>query len=488
MLYKLLKNSVRNQVRNIGSDLNLTIKILSTLSLIYFCLLSFYLGLNLEKLIHPLRPDLNFVERFNSILLYLFLTWMLLIYFFQSNPYHEIIAYLHLPIKRRTVISYILILSFFNFFNFSFLLFFIPFSFNSVFPIYGIQYFILYFTGVLLILVFVSYLALFLRTLINISIGFATIPFGIVILTFLLKTVFHFSFETLSQEFFQSLLNGNLILTLCIFFALIGFLIAIFMFFENAIYRVHSEEIKTLKASNRLKSSILKNKCDLYIVLELKLITRNKRVNSFFIMAIGFLILFYYALSDNQNGFYYSFIMYILISGMFGYIFSQYLFSWESGYSDFLFSTNFDFLRYLKTKYIIYLLLSFIVFLFFLPLIIQKEIGIHLFLTALLFNSCFGYFIFFYMATFNRTRIDLNKQIFFNLHGWNSTQLVALFIIIFPPLVLLVVLKTKLSDTQSLLIINLLCLFSLLNYRRWFKIILKQLLNRKYTNLEGYRK
>lgn len=488
MFYKLFKNSVKSLIRNIRFDINFIIKIISSLSIVYVCILGFYLGLNLEKLIHIYRPNLDPVDGFNSILIYLFLAGMLLLYFLQKKCSGDIIPYLHLPIKRDKIISYILVLTLFNFFNLGFILFVVPFSVISILPTYGMQYFIFYLTGVLLILIFVSYFVLLLRNLINITSFFVLVPLGIVFLVFLLRTLFYVSFETISKAVFQRLLHGNIFFILLIFFSLIGLLAANFSLLKNTIYSINSEEMGTFRTSKRSKATFFNSNIILYALLEIKLITRNKRVKGFFIVAIGFLFLFYYTLQNNQNGIYFSFIIYIILSGIFGYIFSQYLFSWESSYFEFILSTKFDLLKYLKAKYIIYVSFGFFVFLFFLPLVIQKKIDLHLFLTALLYNSCIGYFILFYMATFNRSRIELNSNIFFNLQGYNGTQMIALFFIIIFPFLMLLLLTAVMNVTQSLLIINLLSIFSLLVEKKWFKIILKQLSNRKYINLEGYRK
>ncbi len=488
MFFKFFKHSVKSLIRNIRFDVNFILKIISSLSIVYVCLAIFYLGLNFEKLIRTYRPNFDPIDSFNSILIYLFLIGMLLLYFFQKRCSGNIIPYLHLPIKRGKIISYILVLTLFNFFNIGFILFVVPFSVMSILPTYGMQYSIFYLTGVLLILIFVSYFVLLLRNLINITSFFVIVPFGIVFLGFLLKTVFHVSFETISKAIFQSLLHGNIFFILLIFFSLIGLLTANFSLLKNTIYSINSEEMGTFSTSKRSKTTFFNSNIILYALLEIKLITRNRRVKGFFITAIGFLFLFYFTLQNEQNGIYFSFIMYIILSGIFGYIFSQYLFSWESSYFEFILSTKFDLFKYLIAKYIIYVSFGFFVFLFFLPLIIQKKIDLHLFLTALLYNSCIGYFILFYMATFNRSRIELNSKFFFNLQGYNSTQMIALFIIIFLPCLILLMLTAVINVTQSLLIINLLSIFSLVNQKKWFKIILKQLSNRKYINLEGYRK
>jgi hypothetical protein len=342
--------------------------------------------------------------------------------------------------------------------------------------------------GILLVLTFVSYLALFLKIITGFTSIFGLLPLGLLFLVILLKGVFHLSIETISNEIFLSLLKGSYLIIIIIGLLLAGLLYTNYILMRKMIFSLNSVEIYSIRASDRAKIDFLNKNLLWYGLMEILLILRNKRLNVFFISSIGFLLLFYNILRNSSYNLYFSFIIFILLSGIFGYIFSQYLFSWESSYFDFIFSTKFNIIKYLKAKHKIYVSLGFLVFLIFLPIILHMEFGIHLFLTAFLFNSCIGYFILFFMATFNSSRIDLNSNIFFNHQGYNGTQFIAIFIILIIPNLILLLFNTIMSVNLSLLFINLLSIFSLLYQEKWFRIILRQLKNRKYINLEGYRK
>jgi len=488
MFYTLFKHSIKSLIRNIRFDVNFVLRIMSILSFVYVCFIIFYFGLHFESFFHMFSPDLDPVDSFNSILIYLFLTGILLLYFFQKKISRDMIPYLHLPIKRCKIISYILVLTLCNFFNFGFLLFIIPFSFTSILPTYGIQCLICYLSGILLILIFVSHFVLLLRSLISVKSFFAFFPAGFVLIVIILKIVFHVPFESISKVVFQNILGEHIFFIIITFFFVVGILAANSVLLKNIVYGVNSEEIGIFLSSKRSKVTFFSSNIISYALLEIKLISRNRRLKGFFISAIGFLFLFYYTLQNKQIDIYFSLVMFIILSGIFGYIFSQYLFSWESSYFEFILSTKFDLIKYLKSKYLIYILSGIFVFLFFLPLVIQKKINIHLFLTALLYNSSFGYFVLFYMATFNCSRIELNDNFFLNLRGYNGTQVIAILFLLFLPCIILLLLTAVLNLTQSLLIINILSLFSLFFQKKWFKTILKQFSGRKYTNLEGYRK
>jgi hypothetical protein len=488
MFYTFFIHSVKGLIRNIRFDVNFTAKVISSISIMYLYFAIVYLGYNFETLFHFYKPNLNPIESCNSILIYLFLIGVLLLYYFQKKYSIDIVPYLHLPVHRGKIIAYVLVLTVINFFSIGFTLFIIPFSIKYLIPIYGIENSILYLIGILLIITFVSYLALFLKIITGFSSIFGLLPLLLLFIVILLKGLFHLSIETISNEIFLSLLKGNYLIVLIISLLMAGLLYTNYKLMRKMVFSLHSVEIHSIKVSDRSKIDFFNKNLFWYGLMEIFLILRNKRLIVFFISSVGFLLLFYNILRNNYNNIYFSFIIFILLSGIFGYIFSQYLFSWESSYFDFIFSTKFDVIKYLRAKHIIYVSLGFLVFFIFLPIIANMEYGIHLFLTALLFNSCIGYFILFFMATFNNSRIDLNSKVFLNHQGYNGTQFIAILIILIIPYIILLLFNTIMSVSLSLLFINLLSIFSLLYQKRWFGIILRQLKNRKYINMEGYRK
>ena len=467
MFYKLLINSIRGNLRNIKFDLNSFTKIISSLSILYVLLFVFFLGSNFSSFIQLYKPDSDPINWFNSILIYVLLFGAILIWFLNRRYYGDITSYLHLPIKKNKIIYYILFTSLINFFNLGFILFIIPFSYKNILPVYGMHCFVYYLVGILLILTFVTYSVTILRILKTLYSILVLVPFGIALFIFILQSEFQISIKSISFAFSQNLLQGNLFLMLLTIISIIGFLVANFFLLKKILYRIYLINNGESRIIKRSKIIFFSSSNSLYASLELKLFTRNRRLKGFFITSIGFLFLFYYAFQHTQNDLYFSFLMYLIISGIFGYIFIQYLFSWESSYFDFILSTKFDLNKYLRVKYIIYTILGLLVFLFYLPLVIQKKIDFHLFLTSSLYNLCFGYFFLFYMATYNSTRIDLNRTIFFNMQGYNGIQMIALILILFLPFSMLLLLRRIINVSQSLYVIDILCIFSLLNYKKW---------------------
>jgi hypothetical protein len=110
------------------------------------------------------------------------------------------------------------------------------------------------------------------------------------------------------------------------------------------------------------------------------------------------------------------------------------------------------------------------------------------YISALVYNFSIGYFLIFYVATFNSARIDLSANILFNYSKYKGLHLIAIFFIVLTPFIILSILRLFFNETISLLVINVISIYSFFNYDNWIKLILRNLSARKYINLEGYRK
>ncbi len=488
MIRSLIDHTIKRAIRNFRVDLTVLSKLLLSVSILYSFIILFYFGFDFERIAHIIDHSNNPILLFNHALFHIVLIVFFLQLFTPVNPIYNLLSYLHLPIKRNEIILQIIIYNIINPILIGFLIFFIPYSIKIFLPAYNLQEFLTYTIGILLLLVSISLLSLLVRNLIGISFAFVALPFGLTIFLYLMCLTSIITFKSISIALFEWLSGGNVQLIVIFSIIITGLILLNIRLLRENIYKLYQiPKVNLSRARFVYFDNSTKTFFD-YILLELKLIMRNKRLRGFFLIAIILLVLFYKVLPQNDEGLYFTFIVYILLSGMFGYIFSQYMFSWESSFFDFILSKKFDILIYLKAKYLVYLILGLIVFIVFLPVVKPSKIELHLFFSALLYNSSFGYFICFFLATFNTTRIDLSGNLLFNYQGLNIIQVFGLLIILIVPIVTLSLLSIVLDLTQSLLIINFFCFIGLLNQQKGWQIILKQLNNRKYINTEGYRK
>jgi hypothetical protein len=484
----LFSHYLKSLSRSTRFDINLVSKILITFSLFYFCSLIFFLGLNFAEILHKFQPLSDPINFYNEILFYQIPLDCLLRFFFQKNNFQLANAYMHLPIHRGKIISYILFTKLFNIFNLYLLLFIVPFSWANILPYYGWISFTLYLLSIFLVMVFITYFTFLIKNLSYNHILFALIPVLWVMLAFVLKFIYQLKLGTFTASLFDDILHGNY-LAIILFTLLSASMILInISMVKQFFYNVfgsgkHKLNIRTPPNSLLSKSS------NSYILLEMNLILRNKRIRSILIIPTYFILMTYFVfLFKPINDIYFILFWYLCLSGVWGYSYLQVVFSLESSFFDFISTANFDFIRYFKTKYTLIVVFSFLVFFFVLPIVIIGNQNIHIVASALLYNIGIGYFLVFSTAIFNRGRMDLNNSLLFNHQGQNVIQVISIIVAIILPLAFLGIITFFLSRTAGLIIINIISVISFLNYEKWFQMIFRQLYKRKYINLEGYRK
>lgn len=480
---------IKNLFRNGKFETILLLRIIIAFFFIYICSIFVYSGFNLNDFIKELTHGVNTLELFNSFLIYLFSIDFFLRHFFQKQGFITADAYLHLPIKRNKIIAYILFFTLFNFFNLSYVLFIVPFSIINILPVYGILPFCLYLVSILLIIAGLSFLALLVK---NLSFKYFSVKFipGIVILmVFIWKYSFDKDPGLITINFFSEILKANLIFIISIAIV-VGLIIWLNIFHLKYFFHNLYGELKDHVVNEKTPVKwIPHNRLNSYLVLEIYLILRNRRLSNILLVVIYLVLLTYYLfISKEINDIYLLFFWFIILSGIWGYSYAQYLFSWESSFFDFISSIKFDFQKYLKSKHSLITFINSIVLVIIIPLILTRKLDIYLILSAALYNAGIGTYLVFYTATFNKKRIDLGKSMFFNWQGYDHFQILSVTLTFVIPLILLLLLRLFFNDTISFSIINLISIISLINQKKWFIIIQKSLSARKYINLEGYRK
>ena len=484
----LISQYLKGLSRNTRFDVGFILKILSVISILYLCFLISLFGVNFKEILYKLSPLRDPVRYFNDGLFYLLPLYCLLLFSFQKKNYTQIIAYLHLPISRGNIISYVLIRNLFNLLNLCMILFIIPFFWINILPNYGLIPAILYLMSILLIMIFITYFSYLLKNLSSYNFAFSLIPIVWVLLSFILKFFRLIGPRNFVGYLFSDILGKNYLSLFVILLLVTGTTILNISLLRQFLYNIYANNSgKWIKSAiiQRIRLIKIRNP---YILLEINLILRNRRIRSIFTIPV-YLAIMTYALFllkpniDNNT----LFLWYLCLSGVWGYSYLQYVFSFEGCFFDFISSTGFDFKKYIKAKYLLIVLLSFFLVIIMLPIIIIRNQSIYVIGTTLLYNIGIGFNIVFLSGTFNHERIDLNKSLFLNYQGYNTIQIISMVLAIFVPVGFMIITSTYLGEIYGLSVLNIISVVSLLSSKKWIRLIYKNLLKRKYINLEGYR-
>jgi hypothetical protein len=476
-------------LRRENLDTSMVWKILAGFTVVYVLLMTYNFSYHFEKLLQEFFPELHPIACFHYLLIYLLSIDFVIRLFLQNKPLQITKAYLHLPVSKHEIILYNLISQVFSYNNLFFLILIIPFSINTLLPTIGIISFLVYSTEMLLILIFLSFFALMVKLLINKSVIFYLIPSAWLVLLFSLSLPLKPATDSYFLQLLANLMDERyLIFTFMIVVNLILFILNYYLI-KDYMYQIYLNEKRFRRPGilGALFDQI--TAYNPYINYEINLFTRNKRIRSILLISILALILTIYIICLNRiHDLPALFYWFICLSGLPGYTYAQYMFSWESNHFDLLSAAPYDMNKSLRVKYLICCIASLIILVVLLPLIIMYQLNLHTVLSAVLYNIGIGYSIAFYTATYNKHKLDINASAFFNLQSNNNLQTLSICLIIAVPAILMLILIPIISSPIFFFLLNAISLLFLFQYKIGIKLIIKKFARRKYTNLEGYRK
>jgi len=480
------KEMKRSSIWQKNLALNIVLGFFILLMLFYLLLL----GLFIDKILLEVKPDDDPIMVFNGILLYYFGAEFFMRFFMQSLPTLNIETYLHLPVKKSSIVHYVAAKSVFVIGNYLTWLVVFPFAFKVIVPAYDLATAWTWLIGFILLVFTNNFLATYIkRQLVNkpMIVGI----FGLLLIGLIMLDVFDIiSLSTLSAALFKGLLeNPNWIVVPAILviltYSMNYFLLRSKLYPDEIIHR-KKEKMDSLANIRYLKSMGLTGQL---ISLDLRLIWRHKRTRSIVYMAplfLGYGFFFY------PNPVYKDSVGFLIFVGIFmtGGMMMNYLnycFSYESNYFDNILTNYRDFEKYLRSKYLFAIAICTICYIITIPYVLfSKEILLINTMTYL-YNLGFLSFVLFYFATFVKKRMDLSRGATFNYQGLGATHWLSMLPAFLLPVIIYLPFSWAGFQTAGLIFIGALGLAGLLFHKSMLNIILKQFYKRKYIMAEGFR-
>lgn len=485
MITRFLKLEWKQYFRSMYWQKGLAIKIIMGFFALYFIVVFLGLGIGAYFFLKKEYPDLDPLHIVNSFLLYAIVGDLIFRYLMQKLPVMNIKPMLILPIKKSKLVHYVLGKSAFSFFNIMGLFFYIPFALVLLKEGYET-------TGVLAWLITMILLiqcANFLNFLINknnialgalivlLGGGYALQHFEIYDLMQLSKTLFNGVFANPITAVIPVLL-------LTVFYYLNYKQLRSQVYLDAAV----KEKVEEAKTANL---SWVERFGDVapFIKNDMRLIWRNKRTKSVFLMSFIFL---FYGLIFFTNPIYKEKMEAMLIfaslfvTGGFAINFGQFIPAWDSEHYRMLMSQNIRYRKFLESKWYLMVVMTAILFFLSLPYL---YFGLDIFLmiaAGAIFNIGFNSLFLLYAGSFNRKRIDLTKSGFSNMQGTSATQ----FIIIIPmmvfPMLLFWGFKALLGFNAGIIAIAVVGGLSLLFKNYFMNLIEKKYIKDKYAMIHAF--
>ena len=491
-LYKIIKqNQKLAEKRNPAFETNRFAKFLMYFMIVYWVALFLFMGVMLPFALEDIVPNMEPYHIMNQGILYVMVADFLLRFMAQPSVSQEIKPYLLMPVKRKKLISMLLLKSGLDGYNFIWFFVYIPFAFLTVIRFYGFGGMFLYLLGIWLIFVFNNYWYLICKLLL----GEKTIWLLLPVCVFGALGAAEFLIDGLPISRFTMNLGEGFIEGNPLSFLFVIVCIGV-MFFINLklqqrmIYNeISKKEDTKIKRVSEYKFLDKYGEVGEYLRLEIKLITRNKTVKTQFRMGLIAMLAFSCALAftdvydgTNMKSFiclYNYAVLPIMTLGQ--------VMSFEGNYIDGLMSRKESIFNLLRAKYYLTSLIIVVPFIVMMLPISEGKITLLTAIAYLIFVMGFVFFMLLQLAVYNTRTLPLNANLMKSNKSSNWIQGLVTSFAFFLPFMIDMILTALFSTEVAHIILIVIGLGFIATHNLWIKNIYKRFMKRRYKNMEEFR-
>jgi hypothetical protein len=447
------------------------------------------LGLMLERIITKLAPDQEVITVLNGWLIFYWLFELIMRIVFQRNISLNIQYYLTQNLAKRSLAHYMLIKSLKNLFLLITIILFSPFAFTVIAPSFDLATAWLWLLSLLAMSFVLHYLTIVIQ---QYSKGGLLVPFLIAISLFGCIYLDQNGWVDLSS--YSVIIMGKLMATPIALVAPVA-LIA-FLYYFNLGLVVQNLSLESIPQRTKIASAGIR-KWVAYlgsfglvgqlIALELRLIWRNKRPRALMLSSVFMIAYFVFFLARlDQSTFISAFVL--VTTGAFMINYGQLMFSWESGYFDFILTRNISAKVYLTSKLVLLLafntvsLLIMAIVLVFIDPSLLKDLVIWYLINSGLFT-----YIFIWGTMLGPKPVDVNARAMFNYEGLSAFQFLVVIPYFVAPIGTAYLLSKYFGDGVRDVLLVALGLGGIILYQIILRALSKRFINRKYKISNGFR-
>ena len=467
---------------------NIAINILMVFFALYFVAMFLGLGFGLLFILKEMYPEQDPFVVANGFLFYWIIGDLLMRFFLQKLPVMSVKPLLTLPIKRSTVVNYVLGKSALSFFNFLPLFAIIPFSIMLIGDGYAVSEIITWLFALIITVLIINFLNFiieafsaeselsFLPIIVVVSVLFGLNYFEIVPMTSLIGS----GFLAIAHHP-MLILIPIVILALCYGFN--------FKTLRKKLYLDSSLKAKVTEV-NASDLSWTERFGDIapFMKLDLKLIWRNKRTKSMaMLLLVGVLYgLFFYPQPMYREMTFMSAFIGIFSTGFFLINFGQFIPAWDSGYYKLLMSQNIKYEQYLRSKFILMVISVVLLFVLGIPYVYfgYKILIAHF--AAAIYNIGVNTHVILWGGSFNRKKIDLDKKAAFNYQGTGAVQWLIGIPLMLVPMALFGLVNWLAGFSAAIALLIVLGVLGIVFHKKLMKGITKKYLDSKYKMIDAF--
>ncbi|MDD7318192.1 MAG: DUF5687 family protein [Prevotella sp.] len=431
-------------------------------------------------------------EMMFAILPFILALDFLLRFMLQQTPTQLIHPYLILPMPKRSCIEAFLIFSMLSGGNLIWLALFVPFSIMSVLFQTGVFHTLSFLISLQLFIVMNSLFYNLCRTLISNNILWWAVPISVYALIFtpwILNDIgYIFEFYAHGGEFFT---YANPLAYLCLLCVLILLFLVNIKIQGYYVYKeVSGQGSKQLKRVSTFNFLNRFGETGEFLKLEIKSIMRNKNVRSSFVIGtiITGILSLIIAYTDIYSDSFSSKFWLVYVFVLYGAITLVKVMGYEGNYIDGLMVHKENILALLRTKYYFYISLLAFPMLLMLPTVFSGKYTLLQLVSIALFTAGPEFCILMQMAVYNRQSIPLNTKIIAKGSvETNWLPVVAEFVVMFLPVIIISILSAFFSDLVTYIILLTTGMLFIVFHEVWLRNIYRRFMARRYVNMDSFR-
>lgn len=491
MFLQLLKHNWLKGVRSPGFYKNLAVNIFMGLFMLYFISIFVVMGFFLPQALEDLVPEINPAHAFNGILMFLLLIVLFMRFSLQQLSTINIQSYQQLPIKRNTLINYLLVKPLLNPANYLSLCFAIPFAISGVAPTFGAGGAFRFVLISVFLIWFNTLFAAFLKRKLGANIVGILVFVAILVVLGALEFFKIFSIFTLSTQIFNFLIENPIGWLLALALSSIAYLANRWFFAQNY-YPETFDKRRKKENIEKQNFSFMERFGDIgnIISLQMKLVLRHKRVKNAFYMTILFLfygLLFYPNKTYQDNPAMLIFVA-IFITAIGMIMFGQWIINWDGAHFDFMMTRKISTRTYIRANYFFLLALSVISFILTTPYFLFGEKILIYHLVAILYNVGVNIHVYLFGATYNTKRLELAQGSAMNMQGVTYKNFIVMIPLLVIPMALVGIFAAFSAINIAFIVLAVIGLLGIIFTKQLLEVTEKQFLKRKYALCEGFRK
>jgi hypothetical protein len=486
MILHFLKLEWKQYFRSSHWQKGIALKIIMGFFVLYFLVAFLAVGIGGYFILRKEFPDSDPLQIVNSYLLFAILGDLVFRYLMQKLPIMNIKPLLILPIKKNKLVHYVLGKSAFSIFNILGLFFYIPFSVVLIKEGYNTAGVL----GWLATMILLIQSANFLNFLINKN-NKALIVIGTLLVTLIgLQNFGIANVVGFGGSIFDFIYQNPI-------YSLIGIIVLVILYqlnhkqLRNQVYLDGAVAAKVEEA-NTADLSWADKLGDVapFIKNDIRLIWRNKRTKTVFLMSFLFLFygLIFFTMDAYKDKLPMLMFASLFVTGGFTLNYGQFIPAWDSAHYKMLMSQSFRYRKFLESKWVLMVTMTTVLYILSFPYLYFGT-KIFLMITAgAIFNIGFNSLFLLYAGSFNRKRIDLTKGGFGNTQGTSATQFLVIIPLMLFPMLLFWIFDKFVGYNSGFIVVAAVGIISLLLRNYAMDFIEKKYIKDKYAMINAFGK